>query len=287
MKKKIAFRFFNKKNNVLAYTSLYKKTNLKEVYPANQKRLKIIISILKKIKPKKIIDSGCGAGLPLIKIKKLGFNIIGYDKSNAMVLEAKKNLQRSKLNTNLVFKDDFEKVKYIKNNTVDCILGMGTFYYSKNIKKTLTMQKSKLKKNGRLIFSLRNKLFDIATMNNYSINFFSELYDIKNKDKKIKKIFKNLFKGYIKRQNIKVKNIDDHKVFSNSHNPLSIQRDLLDDLNLTLKGIYFYHFHSLPPFFENLTPLKFRKESWKNEKPNDWKGNFLASGFVIDCLNKG
>ena len=287
MKKKLAFKFFNKKKSVSTYSNLYKKTDFKKGYPANQKRLKIIVSLLKKTKPKKIIDSGCGAGLPLIKIKKLGFNIIGYDKSSEMVLEAKKNLKKNKLNTNLIFKDDFENVKCIKNNSVDCILGMGAFYYSKNIKKVLKIQKHKLKKNGRLIFSLRNKLFNIATMNDYSINFFSELYNIKDKDKKVQKKFKDAFKGFNKRKNIKLKNIDDHKVFSRSHNPLTIEADLLNDLGLNLKGIYFYHFHFLPPFFENLMPLKFRKESWKQENPHDWKGNFLSSGFVIDCIKKG
>ena len=49
---------------------LYKKFRLDIRYPANVKRLEIFISLLKKHKPKKIIDAGCGAGMPLIQIKK-------------------------------------------------------------------------------------------------------------------------------------------------------------------------------------------------------------------------
>ena len=36
---------------------------------------------------KKIIDAGCGAGMPLIDIKKKGFNIIGYDKAKNILLD--------------------------------------------------------------------------------------------------------------------------------------------------------------------------------------------------------
>ncbi len=125
------FNFFNKEENVSSYSKLYKKVKFSNAYPANEARLNIFISLIKKIKPKKIIDAGCGAGIPLIKIKKLGFNISGYDKSKAMVIEAKKNLKKFNLSSNLVFEENFEDPKKIKNNSVDCILAMGAFYYSK------------------------------------------------------------------------------------------------------------------------------------------------------------
>ena len=54
-------------------------------------------------------------------------------------------------------------------------------------------------------------------------------------------------------------------------------------LGLKCEGIYFYHFHALPPVFEELDPLYFRKLSWKLENPNDWRGYLLASAFIIDC----
>ena len=160
---------------------------------------------------------------------------------------------------------------------------MGTFYYSKNIKKTISSQTKKLKKNGRLIFSLRNQLFDISTMNDYSVKFFNELYKIKKFDKSIQSKFKNFFFSFNKRKKINLKNIDDQKVFSQTHNPLTIEDNLLKNSNLSLQGIYFYHFHFLPPVFESIFPIKYKKESWKIENPKDWRGFFLASGFIVDC----
>ena len=137
IKKILNYKYNTKKDRVEYYSKIYKKADfsVKYPYPAALKRLNIIISLLKKHKPKKIVDAGCAAGIPLIKIKKLGFNITGYDRSKPMVHEAKKNLKKYNLSTNLISEGNFENPKNIKNNSVDCILGMGTYYYSKNIKK--------------------------------------------------------------------------------------------------------------------------------------------------------
>ena len=146
MKRTEAFKYFNKEYSVDEYTEVYKKLRLDLRYPANVKRLEIFINLLKKHSPKKIVDAGCGAGMPLIEIKKKGFNITGYDKAKNMVLEAKSNLKKNNLSSKLVFFDDFEKPRYIKDSSIDCILGMGTFYYSKDINKTILTQRKKLKK---------------------------------------------------------------------------------------------------------------------------------------------
>ena len=70
MKKIKAFQFFNKDYSVKEYTEVYKKLRLDIRYPANVKREEIFVKLLKKHKPKKIIDVGCGTGMPLIDIKK-------------------------------------------------------------------------------------------------------------------------------------------------------------------------------------------------------------------------
>jgi len=283
MKKTSAFKFFNKDYEVETYTKEYKKLRLDIRYPSDFKREQIFVKILEKHKPKKIIDAGCGSGMPLIDIKKRGFNIIGYDKAKNMVLEAKENLKKNRLSPNLIFHDDFENPKKIKNNSVDCILGMGAFYYAKNVNKTLLNQKKKLKKNGRLIFSLRNRLFDVATLNNYTKIFLDQIYEVKKLKKQWKKRYKNLTKNFSDRKKFNFKNIDEKGVYNHiPHNPLTINQEMAK-LGLSVEGIYFYHFHAFPPEFENYDAHYFRKVSWKMENPLDWRGFFLASAFVIDC----
>ena len=283
MKKIDAFKFFNKEYSVQEYSDMYKKLRLNIRYPANVKREQIFVKLLKKYKPKKIIDAGCGTGMPLIDIKKKGFNIIGYDKAKNMVVEAKENLKKNKLPTNLVFYDDFENPKAIKNNSADCILGMGAFYYSKNVNKTLINQKKKLKKNGRLIFSLRNRLFDLITLNNYTKKFLHEIYETKSLKKEWKNRFKHLTKNFSDRKKSRFKNIDEDGVYNHiPHNPLTINAEM-EKIGLLVEGMYFYHFHALPPVFENYDELYYRKISWKIENPLDWRGFFLASAFIVDC----
>lgn len=283
MSKINAFKYFNKKSSVKEYSDMYKKLRLDIKYPSNVKREEIFVKLLKKHKPKKIIDAGCGAGMPLIDIKKRGFNIIGYDKAKNMVLEAKENLKNNKLSPNLVFYDDFENPKMIKNNSVDCILGMGAFYYAKNVNKTLLNQKKKLKKNGRLIFSLRNRLFDIITLNNYTKKFLGEIYEVRSLKKTWRNKYKNLTLNFSDRKKYKFKNIDESRVYNHiPHNPLTIKNEMAK-LGLSVEGIYFYHFHALPPVFENYDKDYYRKISWKIENPLDWRGFFLASAFIVDC----
>jgi|TARA_B100002052_G_scaffold296144_1_gene323977 SAM-dependent methyltransferase len=283
MKKIDAFKYFNKDFSVREYSEIYKKLNLKATYPANVKREAIFVELLKKHKPKKIIDAGCGTGMPLIDIKKRGFNIIGYDKAKNMVIEAKENLKKNGFSTDLVFIDDFENPKKVKNNSFDCILGMGAFYYSKNVNRTILNQKKKLKKKGRLIFSLRNRLFDLVTLNNYTKKFLDEIYEVKYLNKEWKKKYENLTKNFSNRKKYRFKNIDEEGVYSHiPHNPITIKEEMAK-LGLKVEGIYFYHFHALPPLFENFDELFYRKISWKIENPNDWRGHFLASAFIVDC----
>ena len=279
----LASKHFNKKKTAHEYSKMYnvKKNYIK--YPINNLRLNIIKKLLLKYKPKKIIDAGCGSGMPLIQIKKMGFNITGYDKSLEMVNKAKENLKMNNLSDKLIYLGDFEKPNNLKDNSCDCILGMGTFYYSKNLFQTLKNQKKKIKKNGRLIFSLRNELFDMTTFNDYSTRFYKKFYNIDKFDKKINNKFKKNLINFKKRKNLK-KNIDDQNVYSNVNNPLTIKEEIFEKVGLKCEGIYFYHFHALPPIYEKKFPKIFYKESLKLEKPKSWKGYFLASGFVVDCI---
>ena len=99
-------------------------------------------------------------------------------------------------------------------------------------------------------------------------------------------MFEQLFMKGKEIQKRKKKNIDDYGVISRVHNPLTISQEILDPLELSLRGIYFYHYHALPPIFEESIPQEFRMNSWKIEDPEDWRGHFLASGFIVHCTKE-
>lgn len=282
VKKLDAYKFFNTSAQIEHYKDIYnKKPNFKIDYPANKKRLEIVINKIKKIKPKSILDAGCGNALPLIKIKKLGFEIEGFDKSENMVLEAKKNLCKNNFKESLVFNGDFNKRSSEKK--YECIIGLGSFYYGKDLNTVLKNQSKMLKKNGNIIFSCRNELFNVLSFNRYTTNFLSRFYNIKRFNLNIKKKFYTFFKGYNVNYKSFLKNIDESKVKSQMHNPLTIENLYLKKNKLKLEEIDYYHFHCLPPSMEKEMGINYRKKSWTIEKPQDWRGIFLASGFVVTC----
>jgi SAM-dependent methyltransferase len=281
--KKEAFEFFNSKKEVEHYNDIYGDMDFSNTYPANSKRLDIFLSIINEINPKKIIDAGCGNGMPIVAMLKKGYLVEGYDKSENMLIQAKKNIVKNGFNANIVDVGNFENPIHLENDSVDCITGMGVFYYSKNMEAALIKQVSKLTSGGSMIFSLRNKLFDLATVNEYTSRFLYELYDIKNKDKNTMSKFDKLAGFYDKPRDNLIKTIDNSNVYSSVHNPLNID-NLLKRVGLKKKSIYFYHYHALPPIFESYDPVSFRELSWSLEDSNDWRGHFLASNFIVHAI---
>ena len=67
---------------------------------------------------------------------------------------------------------------------------------------------------------------------------------------------------------------------------LTVEDEVLEPLGLKLQGIYFYHFHALPPVFEHTRPEEFRSKSWQMENPLDWRGHFLASCFIVHTVKR-
>ena len=277
--------YFNRDDQVKRYESVYGKPDFKEKYPQNKQRLSIFINLLSNIKPNQVTDAGCGAGLPIVHMLDSGINVNGYDKSENMIKAAKENLKKANYAPNKVQIGDFENPNHIEDSSLDCITGMGAFYYARDFISTIKKQKKKLKKGGHLIFSLRNRLFDLSTLNHYTKNFLYELFEIQTFNEDIKGKFDDLFQdNTIKGK--KFSTVDDFDVLSNFHNPLTVEDEVLEPLGLKLQGIYFYHFHALPPVFEHTRPEEFRSKSWKMENPLDWRGHFLASCFIVHSVKR-
>lgn len=281
-----SYKFFNKESLVEEYSRMYGTPTFDKGYPANRQRLSIIMSLLKNIKPENLVDAGCGSGMPLVEMLSLGFDAIGYDKSTNMVNQAKINLEKNNFASNRVTLGDFQNPKHLQDNSFECITGMGAFYYGDDILEILNNQRRKLVNGGHLIFSLRNRLFDLVTLNEYTVKFLAELFEIKEYDNNIQEMFERLFLKGKEIKKRKKKNIDDHGVISKVHNPLTIKQEILDPVELSLKEIYFYHYHALPPSFEGFMPQEFRTNSWKIEDPTDWRGYFLASCFIVHCIKE-
>lgn len=73
-------------------------------------------------------------------------------------------------------------------------------------------------------------------------------------------------------------------ILSQFHNPLEIGK-LFTAAGLREVGRYFYHFHAVPPLYEERYPRLFRELSLALElEPTDWRGHFMASAFVVEAV---
>ena len=127
------------------------------------------------------------------------------------------------------------------------------------------------------------------TLNKYSYEFF--LKNFINEKLLSKKLLKDVKSFYEKKLDIKNQSNSSNKInfteiLAKFHNPLTLGKEMFGPSGFLIKDIHFYHFHVLPPIFEKQNPKLFRKLSLKSEKPNDWRGYFMASAFVVEAIKK-
>lgn len=271
------------------YGDEYHATDLSEGYPANKYRLEIVMKLLKRINPNNIIDVGCGTADPMIRILDEGFNVRGFDLSEEMVAVARKNINKYGYPRSLVTQDDMECLTGFHAEEYDCAIALGSVYYTRDFNSAINNIVKLIKPKGHFVFSLRNELFSLFSMNEYTVDFiFNKLVKGNILDDNLRSdIFEYINRIYLNADNRKgLQNIDDMNVHSLMHNPLTIQDDVCIPHELELKTILFYHYHAFPPIYEEKSPRVFREISAEMEKPTDWRGYFMASAFVVHAVKR-
>ena len=258
-----------------------------EQYPANQIRLNFIIEILKKNHFKTILDAGCGTCGPMIKLLNDDFYVKGFDFSKEMVKEGKSELKKAGYDTELIYHADLEAGTGLRDEKFDALLALGVFPHITDEKIALHNIGTLLNPQGSAYIEFRNDLFSAYTLNEYSLDFFlNRIIDLNSLPQEVRDEVINFyserlkFDKPVKKDNGKIAYTD---ILAKFHNPLSIGRELFEPCGFSVVDIHFYHYHALPPIFENKHQKLFRELSLKMERPNDWKGYFMASAYVIEA----
>ncbi|MBM3910985.1 MAG: hypothetical protein FJ356_04995 [Thaumarchaeota archaeon] len=144
-----------------------------------------------------------------------------------------------------------------------------------------------MNREGRIFIEFRNELFALFSSNRYTIDFIlNKLLDLDSYPPKIKN---ELVGYYSKMYNVKKPRpkkdgkISYDDILARFRNPLTIEQDLFSKNGLVVKNVHFYHYHALPPVFSERHQKFFREKSMDLEKPNGWRGNFMASAFVVEA----
>lgn len=253
-------------------------------YPDHVYRLRIFEDLLQKIKPKTVLDAGCGSGVPLVTFLKAGFDAYGFDRSPEMVDETQKRVKGAGFEKHRVFQGDLDSFERPVEAPFDVACGLGSVYYTPNTITTLRHLASHVKDGGDLIFSLRNELFSLCSQNEYSADYLlRNIFPISNTAGNLRDDVLSFFAERYPKMNVEklFENVDERAIKSHLHNPLTIESDLLAPSGLRIEGLYYYHFHALPPIFEHTHQSEFYELSAQCENPTDWRGVVMASCFVV------
>lgn len=163
--------------------------------------------LLTKHKVKNILDIGCGTGDHSIELARRGYNVVGVDRSRAMINEANKRTQglKEQYAKNLkFFHQDAEKLMDHLKVEFDAILNLGNTlsHNPTNFKKVLTKSVQYLSDDGVMVVQVTNfqkilkaqkrlQNFSIVTPNDRLIKeyAFLEFYDPPEDGKTILKTF--------------------------------------------------------------------------------------------------
>lgn len=256
-------------------------------YPANMLRLDLVVKRLKENRAKDVLDAGCGTCGPLIRLSGEGFNVRGFDLSEKMVAAGKEELKKARLDPDLIFRANIEDDKSIPKGRHDAVIALGVFPHISDEVGALANIRKRLNSGGSVYISFRNDLFSLYTANDYSADFIlNRLIDPASLGcdvlKEIARYYSDKFKAggsAGKKPAGRTNNI-----LYKFHNALTVEKDLFRPNGFNVVKIHFYHYHAMPPVFENRYPQLFRKLSLGMEDPGSWKGYFMASAFVVEAV---
>lgn len=256
-------------------------------YPANLIRLKLLIKKLKETNTKTVLDVGCGTCTPMIRLLREGFDVRGCDFSAEMIKIGKHQLIKEQFDPNLISQADIEDDASLPNDKFDSILALGVFPHLVDESKALQNLKKRLNSNGQVFIEFRNELFALFSSNKYTIDLIlNKMIDFNSYPKEIQtnliEFYSNMY-GVTKPKKNHDGKISYDEILARFRNPLTIEKDLFLKNGFFVRNIHFYHYHALPPIFAEKYPEFFKTKSMELEEPSSWKGNFMASAFVVEA----
>ena len=238
--------FFDKDAKNWSLKSDFKKNLLLNTI---QERNLYVIKKIKELKIKSLIDVGCGSGDLSFEASKILRKSLGIDFSENMIRLAKKKFKKKNLQY-----ENISIFNYKPNKNFDCISANGFIEYLSlsDIKKFFNMANNMLNSKGYIIFGTRNRLFNLYSLNNFSLkelkkktfkNLYQESIYLNKLDlKKFIKLNKSKFEEVNFKQPKTGINVDKRHQFS----PLQIN-DLLKKTNFKLLDLHPINYHPVSP----------------------------------------
>lgn len=260
----------------------------------------IIKDILLKANVRNVLDAGCGPASFLRDLVDTPIDLFGFDLTPEMVMEAKEVLLEKGRSPDQIWEgsvldsQSFQPPGVRRKRYFDATICIGVFPHIPEDSDIQVLQnlKSVIRKNGLAIVGARNQLFSLFTLNRYSFGFFmDQLIPVsilkakaRGEKKGLNKAFEDLKRHFrmdlppIRRGKRGEPGYDE--ILSRTHNPFILKKQF-EEVGFRGVEIKFYHYHCLPPMYAGIFPKIFNKYSLQMENPDDWRGYFMASAFLM------
>jgi len=260
--------------------------------------LDLIRTLMQQAKSRTLIDAGCGPASMLRGLTDLGLDLFGFDLTPEMIVTARQVMAPLGLPANHLWEGSVTNLADFKRPGVtpdefDAAICVGVFPHVPESAETLAIANlhRAVRPGGLVAIEARNQLFGLFSLNRYSYDLFvkdlirepalrSAGVDAKVIDQ-ILEAMKECFRMDLPPIRTGKKGEPGYdQVLSRTHNPFTLRQKFeaagFDDVR-----ILFYHYHCLPPMFEQAMPAEYRKLSLAMEDPSDWRGHFMASAFIL------
>jgi ubiquinone/menaquinone biosynthesis C-methylase UbiE len=255
--------------------------------------------------PWQLLDIGCGYGDILRWARARGAEAHGIDYSSSMVEAARTALAADGISDVTVNQADARDLSLYPDASMDVVCAIQIFGYMARAdeKKYLGECHRVLRPGGALITAEINGIFDVATFNRFTVNFFRDnLLPIGFKDESARAQMTQEIAALVHnptmpaiappvdadKMSIAIM-LDGSETRFGSHrdqagtkpeNPLDY-KNTVGRHGFSLEDLAFYRFHLVPPLlFRKHPELEQRAQEVEDEHCRSWQAHFMASSFV-------
>ncbi|MGJ4932285.1 class I SAM-dependent methyltransferase [Bradyrhizobium sp. HKCCYLS2038] len=272
-------------------------------YYANEKayppvHLGIVRDLLQAARSKTVLDAGCGPASMLRGLTDLDLDLYGFDLTPEMVSVAREVMASAGVPANRIWEGSVAEAADFARPGVtpdgfDAAICMGVFPHLSEEAEWSALRNlhGAVRPDGIVAIEARNELFGLFTLNRYSYDLFSSRLiraaDLRPQggdqvalDQALEAMKERFRMDLPPVRGGKCDEPGYDQVLSRTHNPFVLS-DKIRAAGFRDVRVLFYHYHCLPPMFEAAMPELFRKLSVAMENPQDWRGHFMASAFIV------
>ena len=256
-------------------------------------------STILKAGAKSVLDAGCGPASFLRHLSQDGMDLYGFDLTAEMVTEAKRIFTAQGLPPDRVWQGSVIDPQAFKPEGqlatgYDAAVCVGVLPHiaPADDARVFANLCDAVRSGGTVLVEARNQLFSLFTMNRPSYAFVRDelvqaerLLGRAGPDRDAVAGALDSVQGQFRMdlppvRGGKAGEPGYDEVLSRTHNPLTLKPQF-EAAGFKDVRVLFYHFHALPPMLEKSAPALFRRESVAMEQPEDWRGYFMASAFLL------